>query len=73
MDASSGGGTAEEMDNIKDWVSLPMPQMLSMASCTKDWERINAESSVMLSPSDPVGQGVGIEIVHIFTRGGDGG
>ena len=43
------------MDNIKEWMSLPMPELLTM-TCRKDWRKISAESSVM-SPYDPVGQG----------------
>ena len=40
------------MDNIKEWTSLPMPEMLTRASCRKDWRRISAESSLM-SPRRP--------------------
>ena len=35
------------MDNIKEWTSLPMPELLTMASCRKDWKIISAEPSVM--------------------------
>ena len=31
-------------DNIKEWTSLPMPELLTRASCRKDWRRISAES-----------------------------
>ena len=34
------------MDNIKEWTSLPMPELLTMAS-RKRWKRIYAESSVV--------------------------
>ncbi len=37
------------MDNIKEWTSLPMPELLTRASCRKDWKRISAESSLMPS------------------------
>ena len=36
--------------------SLPMPKLLTMASCRKGWNRIFAESSLM-SPRYPTGQG----------------
>ena len=33
------------MDNTKlEWTSLPMPELLTMASCRKQWKRICAES-----------------------------
>ena len=35
------------MDNIKEWASTPTPELLTMASCRKDWKRISAESSLM--------------------------
>ena len=44
------------MDNIKEWISLDMPEQLTMAFCREDWLRISAESS-LVSPDDPVGQG----------------
>ena len=44
------------MDNVKELTSLPMPELLTRASCRKDWKRISAESSLM-TPSDPIGQG----------------
>ena len=40
------------MDNLKEWTSLPMPELLTRASCRKDWKRISAESSLM-SPRQP--------------------
>ena len=33
------------MDNIKEWTSLPVPELLTRASCRKDWKRISAKSS----------------------------
>ena len=40
------------VDNIKECTSLPMPELLTRASCRKDWERISAESTLM-SPRWP--------------------
>ena len=40
------------MDNVKEWTSLLMPQLLTRASCRKDWKGISAESSLM-SPRRP--------------------
>ena len=40
------------MANIKEWTSLPMPDLLTTASCRKDWNRISAELSLM-SPWRP--------------------
>ena len=37
------------MDNVKEWTSLPMPELLTMAFCRKDWKRISDESSLMFS------------------------
>ena len=42
------------MDNIKEWTWLPMPELLTRASCRNDWKRISAESSLM---SRLIGQG----------------
>ena len=33
------------MDNIKEWTSLPMPELPTRACCRKDWKRISVESS----------------------------
>ena len=33
------------VDNAKEWLTLPMPELFSTASCRKDWKRISAESS----------------------------
>ena len=50
------------MDNIKEWTSLPMLELLTMPPTptphppSKDWKKISAESSLM-SPDDPIGQG----------------
>ena len=37
------------MDNIKEWTSMPMPKLLTTASCGKDWKGISAE----MSPKQP--------------------
>ena len=34
------------IDNIKEWTSLPMPELLTRASCRNDWKRFSAESSL---------------------------
>ena len=31
------------MDNVKDWTSLSMPELLTMASHRKDWKRISTD------------------------------
>ena len=43
------------MDNIKEWTSLPMPELLTRASCRKDWKRIIAVSPLksLLPPPPP--------------------
>ena len=40
------------LDNVKEWISLPIPELLTRASCRNDWKRISAESSIM-SPRRP--------------------
>ena len=47
------------VDNIKEWISLPMPELFTTASCRKDWKRISVESSLMhpSPPIDPLGYG----------------
>ena len=44
------------MDNIKERTSLPMPELLIMASCRKHWKKISALLS-LTSPDDAIGQG----------------
>ena len=39
-----GGQRKCRMDNIKEWTSLPVPELLKGASSIKDWKRIFAES-----------------------------
>ena len=34
------------MDNINEWTSLPMPELLTRASCQKVWKSISAKSSL---------------------------
>ena len=41
------------MDNIKEWTSLPMPELLTRASCRKDCKSISTESSLMSPPPPP--------------------
>ena len=41
------------MDNIKERTSLPMPKLLTKASCRKDWKKISAESSLVPPPPPP--------------------
>ena len=38
------------LDNIKEWTHLPMPEVLTRASCRKDWKRLSAESPNMTLP-----------------------
>ena len=40
------------LDNIREWTSLPMPELFTMGSSRKDRNRISAESSVV-SPRRP--------------------
>ena len=35
------------INSIKEWTSLPMPELPTRASCRKDWKRISAESSLL--------------------------
>ena len=35
------------IDIIKEWTSLPTPELLTKALCKKDWKRISAELSLM--------------------------
>ena len=44
--------SAEEMldGQRQEWTSLLMPELLTMASCRKDWKRISAESFLMPPP-----------------------
>ena len=40
------------MDDTTEWTFLPMAELLTRASCRKDWKRVSAESSLM-SPRRP--------------------
>ena len=46
------------IDNIKQWTSLPMPELLTRALCRKDWKKISAKLS-----SNPTGQGTELNSV----------
>ena len=35
------------MNNIKEWTSLPVPELLTRVSCRKDWKGVSAESFFM--------------------------
>ena len=37
----------QRKDNIEEWAYLPVPELLTMAFCGKDWKKISAESSVI--------------------------
>ena len=39
------------MDNLKEWTYLPMPELLTKASCRRLWKRVSAESSIMSPPT----------------------
>ena len=38
------------MDNMKEWTSLPMQELLTRDSCRKDWKRMSVESALMSPP-----------------------
>ena len=44
------------MDDIKEWTSLPMPNLLTRAFCRKDWKR-SLLNRTSCPPDDPIGQG----------------
>ena len=37
----------DKSDNIIEWTSLPMLELLNIVSCRKDWKRISVELSFM--------------------------
>ena len=39
------------MDNVREWTSLPIPELLTMANCRKQWKRLSAESSFVFPPT----------------------
>ena len=54
------------MDNVKEWTSLPMPELLTMASCQKDWKSISANLSFMSStPNDLISQWIELNWIWI--------
>ena len=40
------------MDSVKEWTSLPMPELFASAFCRKDRKMVSAYSSIM-SPRQP--------------------
>ena len=66
------------MDNIKEWTFVLMSELLTMASCIKDWKRIFPESAVVFSSPSPPPSGQGTELnelngVYVFVGwGGEG-
>ena len=64
----------EEMlqDNIKEWTFLPMPKLLTIASCRKDGKRFSAESP-LCTPDDPIGQEIELNWTYKnYTKPADG-
>ena len=53
------------IDHIKEWISLPIPKLLMIASHWKDWKRISAVPSHL--PYQPVDQG--LKWNQMFSRG----
>ena len=45
------------MDNIKQWTSLPMPELLTRAYCKKKSGRGSLRNRPSCPPDDPIGQG----------------
>ena len=41
------------MDSVKEWISLPMPELPTMSSRKKYWKRISAELSIPPAPPAP--------------------
>ena len=41
------------MRDVNEWTSLPMTELLTTASCSKDWTRISVESTVMFTTPTP--------------------
>ena len=38
------------MENIKEWASLPLPELLTKASSRKDWKKRICAESFLMSP-----------------------
>ena len=60
------------MDNIKEWTCPPLPELLTRASCRKDWKGsefflMSAPPPPPPPPNDPISQGVEL---NIFTWDG---
>ena len=53
--------------HITEWMPLPKPELLTMASCRKDQKRISAESSV-ISPRQPSQPGDWTELHRAFSN-----
>ena len=45
------------MDNVQEWTSLLVPELLMMAARRKHLKRMSAESSLMSLLTTPLGQG----------------
>ena len=45
------------MDNIKQWTSLPVPELLAMASCRMINGREYLQNRLSCPPDEPIGQG----------------
>ena len=57
------------LGHLEGWTSLPMPELLTTASCRRDWKRISAESSPQVPPDAPISQGTQVNWVdsELFT------
>ena len=56
------------MDNIKEWTSLPIPELFTMASRKereKERKRISVESS-LVSPDYPIAEVAPLEVYYAF-------
>ena len=57
-----------QMDNIKEWTSLPVPELLTRASCRKRLEedlcRIVHHVPPSLLPNDPISRGIELKRLH---------
>ena len=51
------------MDNMKEWTFLPMPELRTVAFCSKDWKRINAELCDI--PPNPFHQGTEVNFLSL--------
>ena len=53
------------VDNIKEWTSLPMPELLTRASSRKDWKSPCWIVRHVLPPDNSIGQGTELESSQI--------